>query len=116
MSMQNAIYLTLAPFAVDIIAGIIFLIVALVLYKRGKQEMLRKMVLAFVVEAEKKLGNGTGELKYAMVVERLHATMPYVLKIMYGKKQLDTMIEQAVEFLKRYLSEGRTLAGYDNNA
>lgn len=115
MNIQNSIYFALAPFVVDIIAGLIVVIVALILYKNGRQEMLRKMILTFVVEAEKKLGNGTGELKYAMVVERLHATMPYVLKILYGKKQLDTMIEQAVEYLKRYLSEGRTLSGYDNN-
>lgn len=94
---------------------IMFLLVGaavLVLYRNGRKDLVRKMILSFVVQAEKNLGSGTGELKYAFVVERVYEVMPRIFKLLYTKKQIDGMIEEAVEYLKRYLAEGKNLLGY----
>jgi len=83
------------------------------LYKIGKKETVRKIILALVIQAEKALGSNTGELKYTMVVERLYELSPFLLKLLVTKKEIDNMIEDAVIFMKNYLAEGRTLLGYD---
>ncbi|QUH18922.1 hypothetical protein [Alkaliphilus sp. B6464] len=98
---------------IDIICTTIVISIGLLLYKRGKEDFLRKLVLALVTEAEKQLGSGTGELKYVMVVERIYEVIPGILKLLYSEKQIDEMIEDAVDYLKRYLASGKTLLGYD---
>lgn len=97
---------------VEVVGTLIVLILALVLYKKGKTEFVRKIILALVTEAEKQYGNGTGELKYATVVERLYEVLPWIIRLLYSKKQIDRMIEEAVEYLKRYLAEGKDLLGH----
>ncbi len=96
----------------EVISVVLSAIVGLLLYKKGKQEWLRKIILALVTEAEKKFGSGTGELKYAIVVERLYEVLPWIVRVLYTKQQIDRMIEDAVEYLKRYLAEGKNLLGY----
>ncbi|MBU5677790.1 hypothetical protein KQI88_15330 [Alkaliphilus sp. MSJ-5] len=98
---------------IEVAGTIIVVTIGLWLYKRGQEDFLRKLVLALATEAEKQLGSGTGELKYAMVVERIYEITPGILKLLYSKKQIDKMIEDAVEYLKRYLASGKNLLGYD---
>lgn len=91
-----------------VVAGLLYL------YKQGKKEFVRKVVLSLVVQAEKALGSGTGELKYAMVVERVYAVLPAILRFLITKKELDKLIEEAVQYMKKYLTEGRNLLGYED--
>lgn len=98
---------------IEVVGTIVVIIIGLLLYKRGKEDFLRKIILALVVQAEKQLGSGTGELKYAIVVERIYEVIPAILKLLYSKKQLDRMINEAVEYLKRYLINGKDLLSYD---
>ena len=52
-----------------IIVGVIALIaIALFIFKKGKVEIVKKVILALVAEAEKKFGEGTGEIKHCYVV------------------------------------------------
>lgn len=99
--------------ALDIAMIVVVSLIGLIAYKLGQREFVMCMILTFVAEAEKKFGSGTGELKYAIVTERLYEVMPKLLKLVYTKQQLDKMIEDAVNYLKGYLSEGRDLLGYD---
>ena len=85
----------------------------LYLYKEGKRETVRKIILSLVVQAEQKLGSSTGELKYAMVVEGLYTLLPPLLKILLTKAELDKMIEEAVKYLKDYLDDSRNLLPYE---
>lgn len=96
----------------DFVVIIVFLWTLAFFYKRGKKEFVRKVVLSLVVQAEKALGSGTGELKYAMVIERLYDILPAVLRLLISKKELDNMINDAVEYLKVYLQEDKDLLGY----
>lgn len=108
--MLNFIKLNLS----SIITLIIVIVGLLYLYKRGKKEFVRQAVLSLVIQAEKALGSGTGELKYAMVVENIYKMLPPILTLLISKKELDRLIEDAVEYLKEYLSEGKDLLSYND--
>lgn len=94
---------------------VLFLIIGLLfIYKRGKKDFVRQVVLSLVVQAEKALGSGTGELKYAMVTERLYTVLPFVLTILISKKELDNIIEGSVQYLKDYLNKDINLLAYED--
>lgn len=94
---------------------ILFVIIGLLfIYKRGKKDFVRQVVLSLVVQAEKALGSGTGELKYAMVVERLYTVLPFILTILISKKELNNIIEGAVQYLKDYLNKDINLLAYED--
>jgi hypothetical protein len=96
----------------SILVVLLFVIGLLFFYKRGKKEFVRQVVLSLVVQAEKALGSGTGELKYAMVVEELYKALPLVLTMLISKKELDNLIEESVQYLKEYLKKDKDLLGY----
>ena len=98
----------------SIIVVVITIIGLLVLYKLGKKDTVKKIVLALVVQAEKTLGSGTGELKYAMVIDALYNKLPSILRFLFTKKEIDMFIEEAVIKMKEVLSKGVTLTGYDD--
>lgn len=98
----------------SIIVVVIAIIGLLVLYKLGKKDTVKKIVLALVVQAEKNLGSGTGELKYAMVIDAIYNKLPFILRFLFNKKELDAFIEEAVSKMKELLSKGVTLTGYDD--
>lgn len=99
---------------IDIIVVVLFIIGMLLLYKNNKKELVRKILLSLVVQAEKALGSGTGELKYAWVVDNFYSKMPSIIKLLFTKKEIDTMIEEGVQRLKDILASGATLNSYDD--
>ncbi|NLY46750.1 MAG: hypothetical protein GX053_12315 [Tissierella sp.] len=96
-----------------LIVAVIAIVLLLFLYKKGKQDVVRKVVLSLVVQAEKALGSGTGELKYAMVVENVYKVLPGILTMLISRKELDKLIEDGVQYLKEYLID-KDLLGYDD--
>lgn len=98
----------------SIIVTILFVVGMLLLYKNNKKDIVRKILLSLVVQAEKALGSGTGELKYAWVVDNFYNRMPGIIKLLFTKKEIDTMIEQSVQKLKEVLASGVTLNSYDD--
>lgn len=98
----------------SILVVLLMLIGLLFIYKKGKKEFVRQVVLSLVVQAEKNLGSGTGELKYAMVVENVYRVLPVVLKLLITKSELDKLIEDSVQYLKQYLSKDKDLLGYED--
>ena len=97
---------------IDVIIAVVFIGVLLYLYKIGKTELVKRMVLALVVQAEKTYGSGTGELKYAMVVKEFYEKLPIILRTLFTEKELNDMIEVAVEKLKHKLKYGTNLNGH----
>lgn len=98
----------------QILVALLSIIGLLFIYKKGKKEFVRQVVLSLVVQAEKTLGSGTGELKYAMVVENVYRILPPILKLLITAKELDNMIEGSVKYLKEYLSKDKDLLGYED--
>jgi hypothetical protein len=108
--MLNLIKLNLS----SILVVLLFIVGLLFIYKRGKKEFVRQVVLSLVVQAEKALGSGTGELKYAMVVEELYKVLPIISTILISKRELDKLITDAVDYLKEYLKKDKSLLGYED--
>ena len=98
----------------SIIVIILFVVGMLLLYKNNKKDIVKKILLSLVVQAEKALGSGTGELKYAWVVDNFYDKMPGIIKMLFTKKEIDTMIEESVQKLKDILASGVTLNSYDD--
>lgn len=94
---------------------VVIAIVLLLLIKFKRFDTIKKIVLSLVCAAEKQYGSGTGPIKYAYVVEHLYARLPFIIRILYTKKEIDNMIEMAVQKLKDILSDDDvSLAGYDD--
>lgn len=107
--------LNFIKFNLSSILVVLLLIVGLLfIYKKGKKEFVRQIVLSLVVQAEKALGSGTGELKYAMVVENVYKVLPYILRLLISKRELDNIIEGSVRYLKEYLKKDKDLLGYED--
>lgn len=96
----------------DILIVVLFITSMLALYKNGKRDTVKKIILSLVVQAEKNLGSGTGELKFAYVTEKVYYLLPNIVKFLFTKKEIDGYIEEAVQTLKRLLSSGVNLDGY----
>lgn len=92
-----------------VMAAIILLIY---LYRIGKRNTVKNIILGLVIQAEKALGSGTGELKYAMVVERAYNVLPTLIRFLITKKELDCLIEEAVQYMKTQLSIDDNLPNY----
>jgi len=102
----------------DIVTVLAFLICVAIMWRKGKRDTVRSIIRSLVVKAEKELGSGTGELKYAMVVEQIYYVLPWIIRVFFTRAEIDNMIEDAVEHLKIYLSDEsdgvkRNLLGYE---
>lgn len=97
----------------SIIIAVTVLVVLGILYKNNKKELVKAIVLSLVVKAEQRLGSGTGELKYATVIETLYDKLPAIVRFLFTKKELDSYIEEGVKVLQKVLTEGNSLSGYD---
>lgn len=98
----------------SIIVSVILILVLLLLYKYKKRDMIKQILLSLVVQAEKALGSGTGELKYAWVLDHFYNKMPAIIKLLFTKKEIDIMIEDSVKRLKDILCSGVTLNSYED--
>ena len=103
----------LTTYWLDIVVVIAAIVTLLLLYKGGKKEIVRKIVLASVVSAEKALGRGTGELKYALVIDTIYKRLPLVLRLIFSEKAIDEFIEDSVTRLNELLTKGVDLNEYD---
>lgn len=97
----------------NILIIIIFLFSLVYLYRMGKQDAVKKIILGLVIQAEKALGSGTGELKYAMVVDRAYEVLPALIRFLISKRELDKLIEEAVQYMKTQLTGCDNLSEYD---
>lgn len=112
--MNSLIFELFKQHSLDIIVVLVFVLVLGYLVKIGKTDTVKKIILSLVVQAEKALGSGTGELKYAFVVDALYSKLPAVIRLLYSKKEINQFIEDAVQQLKNNLDSGNTLSGYEN--
>lgn len=89
----------------DSIICIVLIILFLVyLYRKGQKKLLNEILFYLVTLAEEQFGSGTGELKFAAVSTWLYDRLPAIARVLFTKKQIDNMIENAVEKMKDYLA------------
>lgn len=80
------------------------------LWYKGYRGTVRKIIYSLVIQAEKALGSGTGEFKYALVTGWVYERLPLMLRAIVSEKEIDEMIEWAVEQMKRSLDDSPKLA------
>lgn len=88
----------------SVLAVIAFLTLCVLLIRRGAAHYVKRMLFYLVTEAERKLGSGTGQLKYAAVTTWLYEKTPAIVKFFFTAKQIDILIEAAVQEMKEYLN------------
>lgn len=79
------------------------------LVKRGQTKTLKTILFNLVTQAEKEFGSGTGELKFAAVSDWVYQRLPAILKILFTQKDIDALIESALEEAKKQWGSNKNL-------
>lgn len=96
----------------SVLVVLAFLALIVVLVKRGEAKILNKVLFGLVTKAEKLFGGGTGKLKLATVSDWIYQRIPAVLKLLFSEKDLERMIETALEEAKKAWGTNVNLAEY----
>ncbi|MBU5438271.1 hypothetical protein KQI42_09640 [Tissierella sp. MSJ-40] len=89
-----------------------FIILVAVLIKRGEKKILNNILYRLVTQAEREFGAGTGELKFAVVSDWVYERLPAILRILFTAKDIDKMIETALEEAKKKWERNQILQMY----
>ncbi len=98
----------------SILVVIGFIVLVVVLIKRGETKILNNILYKLVTQAEREFGAGTGDLKYAAVSDWIYERLPAILKFLFTAKDIDNMIETALEAAKKKWAENENLKMYIN--
>ena len=79
--------------------------------KDKKIEMISEWLLLAVVQAEKELGNGTGQIKLRFVYDMFIAKFKYA-SMMITFNQFSLMVDTALERMRQMLSDNNNLKAY----
>ena len=89
-----------------IVAILVIVLIALayVAIRLGYKKQVSEILFYLVTKAESEFGGGTGEIKFAAVTAWLYERMPFVIRFIFTSKQIDILIEVAVNRMKEYLA------------
>lgn len=93
----------LATYWDSVLVVVILIIGLIVLVKKGYGYYAKQILFYLVTKAESEFGGGTGQLKYAAVTTWLYEKLPAIAKFILTPKTIDSLIEEAVEQMKKYL-------------
>jgi hypothetical protein len=112
--MMHSIYLeAIMNYLPDIIITVLVIVLAIIAYVKGYNKVfLNKLTLKFVVEAEIKLGSGTGKYKFNEVMTNIYDKLPFVVRLFISEDYLEKLIEENVEQLTKFLESGGNLSDY----
>ena len=96
----------------SVLVIVAFLVLVVVLIKRGETKILKQILFNLVTQAEKQFGSGTGSLKYAAVADWIYQRIPAVLKLLFTSSDIEKMIEAALEEAKKAWGANENLKGY----
>ena len=96
----------------SVLVVLAFLALIVVLVKRGETKVLNKVLFSLVTQAEKQFGGGTGKLKLAAVSDWIYQRIPAVLKLLFSEKDIEKLIESALEEAKKAWGTNGNLAAY----
>lgn len=105
--------------AADIIlllsAALVFIGFCTVQVRKGNWNLVRRILLGLVIEAEKYLGSKTGELKKQQVIAWMYQRHP-LINMFISKDTLNYLIEQVLLQMKEQLTKtGGDLDTLENN-
>jgi len=96
----------------SVLVVILFIVICIVLIRKGATSYVKQMLFYLVTQAEAEYGSGTGDLKYAAVTTWLYERMPAIVKLFFTAKQIDAMIEAAVDQMKEYLKKNASAQAF----
>ena len=96
----------------SVLVVLAFLALIVVLVKRGETKVLNKVLFSLVTQAEKQFGGGTGKLKLAAVSDWIYQRIPAILKLLFSEKDIESMIETALEEAKKAWGNNENIAAY----
>lgn len=89
-----------------------FIVLCVVLVKRGETKILKTILFNLVTQAEKEFGSGTGELKYAAVSDWVYQRLPAILKFLFTAKDIDKLIESTLAEAKKQWGSNENVKEY----
>lgn len=89
---------------IQLILAVIGIAILVILWVIGKKDIVKSVLLQFVIDAEAKYGSGTGAIKHDTVVGYIKAKFP-TLFLFISDKTLDKWIEDVVQYVKSELGE-----------
>ena len=96
----------------SVLVVILFIVICVVLIRKGATSYVKQMLFYLVTQAEAEFGSGTGDLKYAAVTTWLYERIPVIVKLFFTAKQIDALIEAAVEQMKEYLKKNTSAQAF----
>lgn len=96
----------------SVLVVLAFLAVIVVLIRRGETKVLKNILFSLVTKAERQFGGGTGYLKFAAVSDWIYQRIPAVLKLLFTAKDIEKMIESALEEAKKAWGANENLKDY----
>lgn len=112
MHIINFLVTLFMAYWLDIVIVVAFVGLLVLLYRRGKKDLVKKIILQLVVKAEAALGSKTGELKF----NEVYVQLPLIIRLFYTKQELQDFIKEAVKWLETYLGQGKNLLDYNQEA
>lgn len=95
----------LAEYWDSVLVVLAFLAFVLFLIKRGETAKLEQILFFLVTQAEKDLGAGTGQLKYATVADWVYQRIPVILQFLFTASDIRKLIEDALATAKEKWSK-----------
>lgn len=80
-----------------------FIVVCFIMIKRGYRKTVALWCYILVTKAEDKFGSGTGDLKYAEVLEGVYTKFPNVIRFFFSVNEIDDIIESTVDTFQDWL-------------
>lgn len=96
----------------SVLVVLAFIVLVVVLIKRGQTKILKKILFNLVTQAEKQFGDGTGSMKFAAVADWIYQRIPAVLKLLFTEKDIADMIEAVLEEAKKAWGTNENLKEY----
>jgi hypothetical protein len=100
----------LTTYWLDIVFVVVILAAFIIAYRAGLKRQVKQILLNLVIEAEERYGGKTGELKFSAVATWIYEILPPVAKLFLTAKTISELIENAVTYMKKYLSENESAA------
>lgn len=76
----------------------------IVLWRFGKKDFVKCIITELVARAEQLYGSGSGQVKLAFVLSELYKKLPFVVRLVFTKEELQGYIEEAVDWLRKKLA------------
>lgn len=96
----------------SVLVVILFIVICIALIRKGSAGYVKQILFYLVTQAEAEFGSGTGDLKYAAVTTWLYERIPAIMKFFFTAKQVDKLIEAAVDQMKEYLKKNASAQAF----